>query len=99
MDPCPGVTPNIITYGTVIKAYCSANRLEQAFAVLEEMQSNTELHPDEVTYNTLLDGCARYGLFDRGLEVLADPWQRGRGCPLAFTCIYNHISYMQNLHI
>lgn len=31
-----GVTPNIITYGTVIKAYCSANRLEQAFAVLEE---------------------------------------------------------------
>ena len=26
------------------------------------------LHPDEVTYNTLLDGCARYGLFDRGLD-------------------------------
>eukprot|EP00439_Symbiodinium_sp_Y106_P019769 s5483_g2.t1 len=74
-----GVPPNIITYGTVIKAYCSANRLDQAFAVLEEMQKNTSLHPDEVTYNTLLDGCARYGLFDRGLdrEVLADMRRAG----------------------
>lgn len=45
----------------------------------KEMQSNTELHPDEVTYNTLLDGCARYGLFDRGLEVLADPWRVFKG--------------------
>lgn len=72
-----GVSPNIITYGTVIKAYCSANRLDQAFAVLEEMQKSTSLHPDEVTYNTLLDGCARYGLFDRGLEVLADMRRAG----------------------
>ncbi|CAK9096339.1 Pentatricopeptide repeat-containing protein At5g61990 [Durusdinium trenchii] len=70
-----GISPNIITYGTVIKAYCSANRLDQAFAVLSEMQANTDLHPDEVTYNTLLDGCARYGLFDRGLEVLAETWR------------------------
>ncbi|CAL1160044.1 unnamed protein product [Cladocopium goreaui] len=67
-----GITPNIITYGTVIKAYCSANRLDQAFAVFSDMQANTDLHPDEVTYNTLLDGCARYGSFDRGLEVMAD---------------------------
>lgn len=72
-----GISPNIITYGTVIKAYCSANRLDQAFAVLSEMQANTDLHPDEVTYNTLLDGCARYGLFDRGLEVLADMRRAG----------------------
>eukprot|EP00435_Cladocopium_sp_Y103_P014540 s2444_g3.t1 len=67
-----GITPNIITYGTVIKAYCSANRLDQAFEVFSDMQANTDLHPDEVTYNTLLDGCARYGSFERGLEVLAD---------------------------
>lgn len=67
-----GIQPNIITYGTVIKAYCSANRLDQAFAVFSDMQANSDLHPDEVTYNTLLDGCARYGSFDRGVEVLAD---------------------------
>lgn len=72
-----GLQPNIITYGTVIKAYCSANRLNQAFAVLSEMKRTADLAPDEVTYNTLLDGCARYGLFDRGLEVLADMRQAG----------------------
>jgi len=72
-----GLQPNIITYGTVIKAYCSANRLNQAFAVLDEMKKTADFAPDEVTYNTLLDGCARYGLFDRGLEVLADMRQAG----------------------
>lgn len=72
-----GLQPNIITYGTVIKAYCSANRLNQAFAVLDEMKRTADFAPDEVTYNTLLDGCARYGLFDRGLGVLADMRQGG----------------------
>ena len=37
----------------------------------QEMRSNTDIKPDEVTFNTLMDGCARYGLYDRGLQVLA----------------------------
>ena len=49
------------------------------------MQANTDLHPDEVTYNTLLDGCARYGLFDRGLEVLAETW-RDRSARTFLSC-------------
>ena len=36
------------------------------------MRRNTEIKADEVTFNTLMDGCARYGLFDRGLHVLMD---------------------------
>ena len=83
-----GLAPSVITYSTVIKAYCASNQLEQAFKLFEagvfnkitkvqsgsgwfqEMKHNTELDPDEVTFNTLLDGCARYGLYDRGCEVL-----------------------------
>merc|ERR1719262_719380 len=28
------------------------------------------MNPDEITYNTLLDGCARNGLYDRGISIL-----------------------------
>lgn len=64
------IAPNIITYGTVIKAYCGANQLDQAFEVLEDMQRSTSIAPDEVMFNTLMDGCARYGRFERGMKVL-----------------------------
>eukprot|EP00933_Yihiella_yeosuensis_P071182 TRINITY_DN79387_c0_g1_i1.p1 TRINITY_DN79387_c0_g1~~TRINITY_DN79387_c0_g1_i1.p1 ORF type:complete len:954 (+),score=224.23 TRINITY_DN79387_c0_g1_i1:150-3011(+) len=67
-----GIEPNVITYSTVLKGYCSANRLDEAFMILEEMKRNSNLRPDEVTYNTLLDGCARQGLFDRGMSVLTE---------------------------
>merc|ERR1719277_2764628 len=36
------------------------------------MKKSSDLSPDEVTYNTLLDGCARYGMLDRGLGLLRD---------------------------
>eukprot|EP00930_Biecheleria_cincta_P060309 TRINITY_DN45988_c0_g1_i1.p1 TRINITY_DN45988_c0_g1~~TRINITY_DN45988_c0_g1_i1.p1 ORF type:complete len:753 (+),score=177.43 TRINITY_DN45988_c0_g1_i1:105-2363(+) len=64
------ITPNIITYGTVIKAYCAANQLDAAFEVFEDMQQTPNMAPDEVVYNTLLDGCARYGRFERGMKVI-----------------------------
>lgn len=72
-----GLAPSVITYSTVIKAYCGANMLEQAFKLFEEMKSHTNLDPDEVTFNTLMDGCARYGLFDRGCEVLQEMRRTG----------------------
>jgi len=74
-----GITPNVITYSTVIKGYCSANCLDDAFKLLHDMKQNSKLCPDEVTYNTLLDGCARYGLFDRGMSVLKE--MRDAGVP------------------
>jgi len=64
------ITPNIITYGTVIKAYCAANQLDAAFQVFDDMQQTPNMAPDEVVYNTLLDGCARYGRFERGMKVI-----------------------------
>jgi len=67
-----GLVPSIITYSTVIKAYCASNQLQQAFKLFEEMKCNTDLTPDEVTFNTLLDGCARYGLYERGMQVLEE---------------------------
>merc|ERR1719359_2690789 len=33
------------------------------------MKKTTDLQPDEIMYNTLLDGCARQGMYDRGMAL------------------------------
>mmetsp|Transcript_56626 Transcript_56626/g.103628 ORF Transcript_56626/g.103628 Transcript_56626/m.103628 type:complete len:680 (-) Transcript_56626:81-2120(-) len=72
-----GIEPNIITYSAILKGYCQANRLDEAFQLMSQMMQTTELRPDEIMYNTLLDGCARQGLFDKGMQVYAEMQQVG----------------------
>jgi len=64
-----GIDPDTITYGSIIKCYCSGpeNHLAKAFKLFARMNK-----PDEVVYNTLLDGCARFWQWDRGLKCLHD---------------------------
>jgi len=64
-----GVEANLITWSTMLKGYCQANQLDKAFDVLDHMEETCGLQPDEVVYNTLLDGCARQGLIERGLSL------------------------------
>jgi len=49
--------PDLITYSVLIKANCDASRLEDAIALLGEMQA-AGMAPDEIIYNNLLAGCA-----------------------------------------
>jgi len=65
-----GLKMGIMTYSAILKGYCQTNRLDQAFELLEDMTQNTELVPDEIMFNTLLDGCARQGLYNRGIALL-----------------------------
>jgi len=61
----------IVTYSAILKGYCQANRLDEAFELVESMKKTTDLVPDEIMFNSLLDGCARQGLYDRGMELFA----------------------------
>jgi len=65
-----GVKANIITYSTMIKGYCQKGQVPRAFSVIEEMRRETDLKPDEIMYNSLLDGCAQSNLVDEGLQLL-----------------------------
>merc|ERR1719183_2076082 len=65
-----GIKPNLITYSAICKGYCQENRLDEAFELKDGMVQTTKFKPDEIMYNTLLDGCARQGLYDRGFTVL-----------------------------
>merc|ERR1719214_216708 len=53
------VEPDIITYSTIVKGYCLSGDVDRAFEVLEEMKRDNKFAPDEILYNSLLDGCAK----------------------------------------
>merc|ERR1719450_261449 len=38
---------------------------------MESMRASKDAKPDELAYNTLLDGCARQGLYQRGMQAFA----------------------------
>jgi len=65
-----GLKPNLITYSTVLKGHCLHGDIRAAFAVLDDMCTTTHLKPDEIMYNTLLDGCAQSNLVEEGLRLL-----------------------------
>jgi pentatricopeptide repeat protein len=51
--------PDIITYSTLVKGFCLDGDVDRAFGVFEEMKSDGKFAPDEIMYNSLLDGCAK----------------------------------------
>jgi len=67
-----GMEPNLITYSTIIKGFCQGGNMKAALATLNDMRSNGRLKPDEILYNTLLDGCAQAGLVAEGEQLLKE---------------------------
>merc|ERR1719343_1610539 len=62
----------------MIKCYCcgTENHMSKAFELLEQLKTKS-LKPDEVIYNTLLDGCARFWQWERGLAVVREMQEVG----------------------
>jgi pentatricopeptide repeat protein len=72
-----GIEPNVITYSTILKGHCQAGDVELGFQVLQRMREETKLVPDEIMYNSLLDGCARSTLYESGMAVVEDMQKAG----------------------
>jgi len=71
-----GLVSNAITYSTTIKGFCQRGEIKSALGVLDEMRRATNLKPDEIVYNNLLDGCAQGGFVAEGERLLADMQKR-----------------------
>merc|ERR1719409_602910 len=68
----PRVEPDVITYSTIVKGYCMSGDVDKAFEVLGEMKRDGKHAPDEILYNSLLDGCAKQHRLDDALRLLDD---------------------------
>merc|ERR1719159_701271 len=53
------ISPDQVTYGTLVKGHCLSGSVDQAFEILAEMRASGKHKPDEILYNSLLDGCAK----------------------------------------
>lgn len=59
------IEPDLVSYNTIIKAFCEMGSLDSAVSVLDEMEKKG-LKPDIISFNTLLDGFYGKGQFDDG---------------------------------
>jgi len=64
------VDKNIVTYSTIIKGHCQSGAVKLAMEVMKEMQQETKLKPDEIMYNSMLDGCCQNSVFEEGQNLL-----------------------------
>jgi len=64
------VEADIITYSTAVKGYCMAGDVDRSFRVLETMLKVGKHEPDEIMYNSLLDGCAKQHRVDDAVKLL-----------------------------
>lgn len=74
-----GIQPDLITYGAALKGYCQEGDVDKAIDLLQGMREKTDYKLDEMMYNSLLDGCARTGLWSRALAVIDE--MVGAGVP------------------
>merc|ERR1719498_1717691 len=61
----------------MLKGYCQAGDIQAGFSILEQMKRDTRLKPDEIMYNSLLDGCAQNNLVDEALRLLDEMQSEG----------------------
>jgi pentatricopeptide repeat protein len=73
----PPVEPDIVTYSTMVKGFCAAGDVDRGMKLLHEMKDDGKLVPDEVMFNSLLDGCARQHRLDDATKLLDDMKQAG----------------------
>uniref|UniRef100_A0A7S1RNM7 Pentacotripeptide-repeat region of PRORP domain-containing protein n=1 Tax=Alexandrium catenella TaxID=2925 RepID=A0A7S1RNM7_ALECA len=71
------LAPNLITYGTMIKGFAQQGDMPAAFSVMKDLQREPGCKPDEVVYNTLLDGCLLVGLPAEGERVFEEMQKQG----------------------
>jgi len=76
------VTPNKITFNTILNAFAKGGNMHRVPALLVDMAAATPpIEPDIVSYSTIVKGYCNSGSLDRALQVVEDMKARGRHVP------------------
>uniref|UniRef100_J3M4V7 Pentacotripeptide-repeat region of PRORP domain-containing protein n=2 Tax=Oryza brachyantha TaxID=4533 RepID=J3M4V7_ORYBR len=59
-----GIAPTVVTFGTLVAAFCEAGRLEEAFKVKEEMFLHYNIRPNAHVYASLIKALCEKGKMD-----------------------------------
>ena len=58
-NPTFNTLPDIVSYNTLIKASLKFQKFNSAFSFYELLKFNKRVKANDVTYNTLIDGCTK----------------------------------------
>ncbi|WVY91512.1 hypothetical protein V8G54_037026 [Vigna mungo] len=71
-----GVTPDVVTYNSLVDVYCKGREIEKAYKVLEEMREQ-DLSPDVIMYTCMIGGLGLIGQPDKSRDVLKEMKEYG----------------------
>jgi len=66
----PPVLPDVVTFSTIIKGFCMSGDLDKGLELLANVKNKFNIQPDEVMFNSLLDGCAKQSRLEDALRLL-----------------------------
>jgi len=66
------IEPDLVTYSTLIKGYCTLGDMDRAFALMSEIKQDGKMRLDEILYNSILEGCGRQQDVDKATQVLKE---------------------------
>merc|ERR550514_2650312 len=94
-----GIQPNVITYSTMLKGHCQMGDIQTAFSIFDRMKKEGRTKPDEIMYNSLLDGCALNNLVDEGLKLLEEMEREGvKPSNFTLSILVKMMNRSRNLH-
>ncbi|XP_057790765.1 pentatricopeptide repeat-containing protein At1g62720-like [Salvia miltiorrhiza] len=70
------ILPNVVTYSSIIHAYCKEEKMEKAENMLEIMMQQ-HICPDVFTYSLLIEGLCLKGEIGRAKQLLDSMVERG----------------------
>lgn len=85
-----GFAPSIITYSTIVNAYCLRGDFSGVYELLDFMVSQN-CSPNVVTYTTIMNSLAKSGKINEALNIVAR--MKNTGCA-PDTLFYNSLLYM-----
>ena len=71
-----GVLPDVVTYNTLIDAYCRLDCVDTGYTVLNRMKE-AGIPPDVISYNSLISGAAKKCLLSSALDLFDEMLRAG----------------------
>ncbi|GER33602.1 pentatricopeptide repeat-containing protein [Striga asiatica] len=72
-----GVTPNSVTFGTLINGLCANSELDEAFRLKTQMEEELKIRPDEPVYVPLIKALCKASQLSRAMDLKEEMSRRG----------------------
>ncbi|CAM9484304.1 unnamed protein product [Choristocarpus tenellus] len=65
-----GLTPDLYTFSTILSGCARAGRADRAISLLNSMQEDVGIEPNQVCYASAMDACRGAGAWERAQDIL-----------------------------